>query len=39
MTPGVVVLMVLTCATKALLRATGVITEERETKLETHVDV
>ena len=31
--------MLLTCVTKALLRATGIISEDRETKLETHFDV
>ena len=31
--------MLLTCVTKALLRATGVISEDRETKLETSQDV
>ena len=36
---GVFVLMLLTCVTKALLRATGVISEDRETKLETSQDV
>ena len=39
MISGVFVLMLLTCVTKALLRATGVISEDRETKLETHQDV
>ena len=36
---GVFVLMLLTCVTKALLRATGVISEDSETKLETCQDV
>ena len=36
---GVFVLMLLTCVTKALLKATGVISEDRETKLETRQDV
>ena len=36
---GVFVLMLLTCVTKALLRATGVISEDSETKLETCPDV
>ena len=36
---GVFVLMLLTCVTKALLKATGVISEDSETKLETCPDV
>ena len=31
--------MLLTCVTKALLRAMGIISEDRDTKLETHFDV